>query len=203
MGEITTTAEVDYEACAREVIRNIGYTKEEYGFTDRCDITCSLHSQSPDIAMGVDCAWEAREVDEKDLGAGDQGMMFGYASNETSQYMPMAIEMANELTMRMTYLRKSGILPYLRPDGKSQVTVEYEDGAVKRIEAIVLSAQHDESVTIEQLRRDICENLIKAVIPSSLMDEETKIYINPTGRFVLGGPAADTGLTGRKIIADT
>ena len=199
MGEITTTAEVDYEACAREVIRRIGYTKEEYGFTDNCRITCSLHKQSPDIAMGVNNAMD----DDKELGAGDQGMMFGYACNETPQYMPLAIQLANELTQRLTFVRRAGILPWLRPDGKSQVTVEYVGGKPSRVEAVVISAQHDSDIEIEQLRDGILEHVILAVIPDALWDFNTKIYINPTGRFVLGGPAADTGLTGRKIIADT
>ena len=199
MGEITTNAEVNYEECARQVIRRIGYTKDEYGFTDKCRITCSLHEQSADIAMGVDNAMD----DEKALGAGNQGMMFGYACNETLSYMPLAIQLANELTRRLTYVRRAGILTYLRPDGKSQVTVEYVDGKPNRIEAIVISAQHDPSVHIGQLREEIMDNVILPVIPDALWDANTKIYINPTGRFVLGGPAADTGLTGRKIIADT
>ena len=199
MGEITTNAEVDYEECARQVIRRIGYTRDEYGFTDKCRITCSLHKQSADIAMGVDNAMD----DEKALGAGDQGMMFGYACNETPSYMPLAIQLANELTRRLTYVRRAGILTYLRPDGKSQVTVEYVDGNPHRIEAIVISAQHDDTVPIGKLREEIMDNVILPVIPDALWDANTKIYINPTGRFVLGGPAADTGLTGRKIIADT
>ena len=199
MGEITTGAEVDYEECARQVIRRIGYVKNEYGFSDKCRITCSLHKQSADIAMGVDNAMD----DEKALGAGDQGMMFGYACNETPSYMPLAIQLANELTRRLTYVRRAGILTYLRPDGKSQVTVEYVDGKPHRIEAIVISAQHDDTVPIGKLREEIMDNVILPVIPDALWDANTKIYINPTGRFVLGGPAADTGLTGRKIIADT
>lgn len=199
MGEITTKAQVDYEKCAREVIQRIGYTREEYGFTDSCQITCSLHRQSPDIAMGVNSAMD----DEKELGAGDQGMMFGYACNETPEFMPLAIQLANELTMQLTVVRREGILPYLRPDGKSQVTVEYVDGKPNRVEAVVISAQHDPDVSIEQLREDILDQVILPVIPDALWDSNTKIYINPTGRFVLGGPAADTGLTGRKIIADT
>lgn len=203
MGEITTQANVDYEACARSVIRDIGYTDAEYGFTDQCDITCSLHQQSPDIAMGVNCAWESKASTHNDLGAGDQGMMFGYACNETKTYMPLAIQMANDLVLRLTYLRKAEILPYLRPDGKAQVTVEYDNGVPKRVEAVVVSTQHNPDVEITQLREDIFENLIKVIIPGHMLDENTKIYINPTGRFVFGGPAADTGLTGRKIIADT
>ena len=199
MGEITTGAEVNYEECARQVIRRIGYTKDDYGFTDKCRITCSLHKQSADIAMGVDNAMD----DEKALGAGDQGMMFGYACNETPSYMPLAIQLANELPRRLTYVRRAGILTYLRPDGKSQVTVEYVDGKPQRIEAIVISAQHDDTVPIGKLREEIMDNVILPVIPDALWDANTKIYINPTGRFVLGGPAADTGLTGRKIIADT
>ena len=199
MGEITTGAEVNYEECARQVISRIGYVKNEYGFTDKCRITCSLHKQSADIAMGVDNAMD----DEKALGAGDQGMMFGYACNETPSYMPLAIQLANELTRRLTYVRRAGILTYLRPDGKSQVTVEYVDGKPHRIEAIVISAQHDDTVPIGKLREEIMDNVILPVIPDALWDANTKIYINPTGRFVLGGPAADTGLTGRKIIADT
>ncbi len=194
MGEITTKAKVDYEACARDVIREIGYTKEEYGFTDRCRITCSIHQQSADIAMGVD---------GEETGAGDQGMMFGYACKETPEYMPLAIQLANDLTRRLTLLRKTGELSYLRPDGKSQVTVEYDDLGAKRIDTIVISVQHDPDISIEELRQDIVQHVIRETIPPKMMDAKTKIHINPTGRFVLGGPAADTGLTGRKIIADT
>ena len=199
MGEITTDAEVNYEECARQVIRRIGYTKDEYGFTDKCRITCSLHKQSADIAMGVDNAMD----DEKALGAGDQGMMFGYACNETPSYMPLAIQLANELTRRLTFVRRAGILTYLRPDGKSQVTVEYVDGRPHRVDTVVISVQHDPHVQIGQIREDILDHVIIPTIPDALWDSDTKFYINPTGRFVLGGPAADTGLTGRKIIADT
>ena len=199
MGEITTNAAVNYEECARQVIRRIGYTKQEYGFSDSCKITCSLHKQSSDIAMGVNNAMD----NEQELGAGDQGMMFGYACNETPEFMPLAIQLANELTQRLTYVRRAGILTYLRPDGKSQVTVEYENGKPKRVDAVVISTQHDPTVSIERLREDIWENVILPIIPDAMWDSDTKVYINPTGRFVLGGPAADTGLTGRKIIADT
>ena len=203
MGEITSEADIDYEKAARDVIREIGYTKNEYGFTDRCNITCSIHKQSPDIAMGVDDSIESKNSEEKSTGAGDQGMMFGFACSETENFMPLPIQLANSLTAGLTALRKSGIVNYLRPDGKSQVTVEYHDGKAKRIEAIVVSAQHDPEIDIETLRKDIFEKLILKAIPPELIDEDTKIFINPTGRFVLGGPAADTGLTGRKIIADT
>lgn len=203
MGEITTKAVVDYEECARKVIREIGYTSPDYGFTDQCAITCSLHQQSPDIAVGVNRSLESKESDTADIGAGDQGMMFGYACDETPSYMPLAVQLAHEITHKLAELRKSKQLAYLRPDGKSQVTVEYENGVPRRLEAIVVSAQHDPDVPIEQLRNDIMEYVIKAVVPKNFMDENTKVYINPTGRFVLGGPAADTGLTGRKIIADT
>lgn len=203
MGEITSNADVDYIACAREVIRNIGYTDPDLGFTDQCAITCTLHRQSPDIAMGVNCSWESRGSDRKEIGAGDQGMMFGYACNETEDFMPLALHLSHRLTRRLTYLRKANILPYLRPDGKSQVTVEYDGDEPIRIAAVVISAQHDETVQMEQLREDILENVIRTEIPAKFLDADTKIFINPTGRFVLGGPAADTGLTGRKIIADT
>lgn len=203
MGEITTNASVDYEKCAREVIRNIGYTKKEYGFTDSCAFSSTLHKQSPDIACGVDCALEQIENGEENIGAGDQGMMFGYACNETSTYMPLAISLANILTQQLTALRKNSVLPYLRPDGKAQVTVEYHDDTPARIAAVVVSTQHNPEVSIKQLRDDICNYLIIPLLPASFIDKNTKIYINPTGQFVLGGPAADTGLTGRKIIADT
>lgn len=199
MGEITTKATIDYEACARSVIKDIGYTDPQYGFTNECKISCSLHQQSSDIAMGVNSALD--EADE--LGAGDQGMMFGYACNETESCMPLAIYLANALTKHLTHLRKSNILPYLRPDGKSQVTVEYENNIPRRVDTVVISTQHDPQINIHVLRKDIEEKLIRAIIPADFLDNNTKIYINPTGRFVLGGPAADTGLTGRKIIADT
>jgi len=203
MGEVTSTAVVDFEACARDVIQRIGYTKDEYGFTDRCTFTSAIHTQSTDIAMGVNNALESREHEASDIGAGDQGMMFGYACNETTELMPLAICCANALTKGLTALRKSGKLPYLRPDGKSQVTVAYENGKPIGISAIVVSTQHDPDVDIETLRSDIEKYLIHIVIPENFLLPGASIYINPTGRFVLGGPAADTGLTGRKIIADT
>jgi len=205
MGEITTTAKVDYEAVAREVIRGIGYTKQEYGFDcDTCKISVSLHEQSPDIAMGVDHSLEAKEgCDEDELGAGDQGMMFGYACDETPELMPLPVALAHKLTRKLAQVRKQGLLKYLRPDGKSQVTVEYDDGVPARVDAVVLSAQHDPDVSMEKLRDDLLKYVIFAAIPSSLIDDETRFFINPTGRFVYGGPAADTGLTGRKIIVDT
>ena len=199
MGEITSRANVDYEAIVRDVIRRIGYTKDEYGFTDQSWFTSGIHTQSPDIAMGVDSA-----SDESDsTGAGDQGMMFGYACDETPELMPAAICWAHALTRGLTQLRKSGELPYLRPDGKAQVTVMYDGQTPVGIAAVVVSAQHDPDVDMDTLRRDIEEKLIRRALPESMLTAETKIYINPTGRFVLGGPAADTGLTGRKIIADT
>ncbi len=199
MGEITTKAVVDYVQIARDVIKSIGYTKDEYGFTDKCNITCSLHEQSPDIAMGVNNAYE----DKDELGAGDQGMMFGYASDETEELMPLAIALARNLTSALTYARENNILNYLRPDGKAQVTIEYEDDIAKRIDAVVVSTQHDPDIELEKLREDIKNTIIIPNLPKRLLDENTKFYINPTGRFVLGGPAADTGLTGRKIIVDT
>ncbi|MGN0906919.1 MAG: methionine adenosyltransferase [Bullifex sp.] len=192
MGEVTTKAAVDYEAIIRKTIADIGYTKDEYLFTDRTKVIVTIHTQSPDIALGVD-----RE------GAGDQGMMFGYASDETEEYLPLAFTLAHRLTSSLTEARVSGEIPYLRPDGKSQVTVQYDNGRITRVDTVVLSAQHDEDIDTETLRKDLLEKVIRKIIPSSLLDDETKYYINPTGRFVLGGPAADTGLTGRKIIADT
>ncbi len=199
MGEITTKAHVDYKAVARRVIHDIGYTKPEYGFDENATITCSIHEQSGDIAMGVNNAYE----DSETLGAGDQGMMFGYANSEGEEYMPLALTLARKLTAVLTEKRESGEISYLRPDGKSQVTIEYDDGKAKRIDAVVLSAQHDPTVSLEDLRKDIKEKIIIPSLPSDMIDENTKFFINPTGRFVLGGPAADTGLTGRKIIVDT
>ena len=206
MGEISTSCYVDIQAIARETVKEIGYNSNKMGFdADTCGIITSIHEQSADIAMGVDNSVEHRETsDVADLiGAGDQGMMFGYATNETEEYMPMPLTLAHKLTRRLTKVRKDGILNYLRPDGKSQVTVEYEDGKVKRIEAVVISTQHDENVTTEKLREDVKREVIEAVLPKELLDENTKYYINPTGRFEIGGPHGDSGLTGRKIIVDT
>ena len=199
MGEITTKANVDYKEIARKVIRKIGYTKPEYGFDDSAAITSSIHQQSSDIAMGVDSAYE----DSSTLGAGDQGMMFGYATDETEECMPLALSLSRNLTMALRDARESGKLPFLRPDGKSQITVEYDGRTAKRIDTVVLSTQHDEDIKLDDLRHEILEEIIKPNLPRNLLDENTRYFINPTGRFVLGGPAADTGLTGRKIIADT
>lgn len=200
MGEITSKASPNFEKIARRCIAKIGYTRPEYGFDAKSvNITCSIHEQSPDIAMGVDAAADG----SKDVGAGDQGMMFGYACDETTELMPLSITLAHALTCRLTEVRKSGLLPYLRPDGKAQVTVEYVDGAPIRVDTVVVSAQHDPDIDVKVLRKDILERVVFPVIDAKLLDENTKYYINPTGRFVLGGPAADTGLTGRKIICDT
>lgn len=199
MGEITTDADVDYEAVARKVIRDIGYNRPEYGFDDSIAVSVSVHEQSPDIALGVDAPFENRLA----AGAGDQGMMFGYANKESSVYMPLGTVLARKLSMSLTAARKDGVLSYLRPDGKSQITVEYDGENPFRISAVVLSAQHDPDVPVKRLREDLMDAVIREVIPEGLLDSDTKFYINPTGRFVYGGPAADSGLTGRKIIADT
>ena len=209
-GEITTKAVIDYQKIVRDTIREIGYDDSSKGFdADTCAVFVALDQQSPDIAMGVDKALEARESSMTDeqieaIGAGDQGMMFGYATNETPEYMPYSINLAHKLTRKLTEVRKNGTLEYLRADGKSQVSVEYdENDKPVRLEAIVISTQHDEKVTQEQIHEDIRKYVIDAVVDATMVDENTKIYINPTGRFVIGGPHGDAGLTGRKIIVDT
>ncbi len=206
MGEITTTATVDYERIVRDTIRAIGYTDKSIGFdADTCDVRIAIDRQSPDIALGVNLSLEAKEGrgDGLDTGAGDQGLMFGYACDQTEELMPLPISLAHKLAIRLTEVRKNGTLDYLRPDGKTQVTVEYQNGEPKRIDALVISSQHSADVELGQIREDIIKNVIAPIVPSSLVDGDTKIYVNPTGRFVVGGPAGDTGLTGRKIIVDT
>ena len=207
MGEITTTAQVDIPAIVREVVCDIGYNNPYACFDgNTCAVMVSLDKQSPDIAIGVDKSLEHKdgEEDEYNLhGAGDQGMMFGYACDETEELMPLSISLAHKMSKRLTDVRKSGELGYLNPDGKTQVTIEYNDGEPTRVDAVVVSSQHLEEVSLETLRKDILEKVIKPIIPANLFDEQTKIYINPTGRFVVGGPQGDTGLTGRKIIVDT
>ena len=204
MGEITTTASVDIPAIARDVIKETGYDNSEYGFDYKtCAILTSIDKQSPDIAMGVDNALEGRENNEYDTGAGDQGMMFGYACDETEELMPLTASLAHALAKKLTAVRKSGEVPYLLPDGKTQITVEYDDGTPVRIDTVVVSSQHKADVSQEQLHKDITEKVILPTIPASLLDDATKILINPTGRFVVGGPQGDSGLTGRKIIVDT
>ena len=206
VGEISTTATIEVSDIVRQTIREVGYDRAKYGFDcDTCGVICALDKQSGDIAMGVDNALEFKEGEEgQGHGAGDQGMMFGFACDETETYMPMAIHLAHKMARRLTEVRKSGELSYLRPDGKTQVTVEYdENGKVKRIDAIVVSSQHDAAVEMSQLRADILNAVIKTTVPAELIDADTKIFINPTGRFVVGGPQGDSGHTGRKIIVDT
>lgn len=207
MGEISTKCYVDIPKVVRETIREIGYDRAKYGFDcDTCAVMTTIDEQSADIAMGVDEALESRKGEKDDVesvGAGDQGMMFGYATNETPEFMPYSIAMAHRLSRRLTEVRKNGTLNYLRPDGKTQVTVEYEGDKPKRIDAIVISTQHGEDVSLKQIEKDLKEYVINAVIPEDFLDDKTKYYINPTGRFVVGGPQGDSGLTGRKIIVDT
>ena len=207
LGEITTSSYVDIQKVVRETIREIGYTRAKFGFDcDTCGVITSINEQSADIALGVDNALESKEgLEEKynKIGAGDQGMVFGYATNETEEYMPMPIVLAHKLTKRLSEVRKDKTLEYLRPDGKSQVTVEYSNGKVKRIDTVVISSQHSPKVSSEKIREDIINEVIKKVIPEKFLDENTKYYINPTGRFEIGGPMGDSGLTGRKIIVDT
>ncbi|MGM9567934.1 MAG: methionine adenosyltransferase [Clostridia bacterium] len=198
-GEITTDCYVDISRIARDTILDIGYTRAKYGFDgETCAVLTSIKEQSPDIAMGVN-----KSKDDESTGAGDQGMMYGYATDETEELMPMPIIMAHRLTKQLAKVRKEGVLPYLRPDGKSQVTVEYENDQVKRIDTVVISTQHDDHISHDELEKDIIEKVIKAVLPAELLDENTVYHVNPTGRFVIGGPQGDAGVTGRKIIVDT
>lgn len=204
MGEITTTANIDIPSIVRETVREIGYTSSEYGFdANTCAVYTILDKQSPDIAMGVNNALEGREQNENDTGAGDQGMMFGFACSETPELMPMPISLAHKLSKKLTEVRKNGTIPYLLPDGKTQVTVEYDGNKPVRVDTVVVSSQHKAEAALDQIRADIIEKVIKTTVPAELLDENTKYFVNPTGRFVVGGPMGDSGLTGRKIIVDT
>ena len=207
MGEVSTTANVDYEAVARKAVCEIGYDCERATFDgNTCEVNVFLDTQSPDIAMGVNESFELKdgeEVEANQLGAGDQGMMFGYACDETPELMPLAISLAQKMALRLTQVRKDGTLPYLRPDGKTQVTIEYDGDVAKRVHTVVVSTQHDDDISLDKIREDIIAEVIRPVIPEALIDDETKIFVNPTGRFVIGGPQGDSGLTGRKIIVDT
>ncbi len=207
MGEITTNAYVDIPATVRRTVKEIGYDNAEYGFDcNTCAVLSSIHEQSPDIALGVDKSFEAKEgtiTDDYDTGAGDQGMMFGYACDETPELMPLPISLAHRLAKQLTAVRKNGTLPYLRPDGKTQVTIEYDDNKPVRIDTIVISSQHGSDVSLDKIREDIIREVINPIAGGEMMDKDTKIFVNPTGRFVIGGPQGDTGLTGRKIIVDT
>ena len=206
-GEVTTKTYVNIPRLAREVVREVGYTRSAIGFdAETCGVSVSIDEQSPDIAMGVDRSWESRSGDDAEferIGAGDQGMMFGYACQETEELMPLPIVLAHNLTRHLSAMRKNGDIPYLRPDGKSQVTIEYDGDRPVRVEAVVVSTQHDPEIPLEEIRREVRERVIDHVLPKTMFDEQTHVYVNPTGRFVIGGPKGDAGLTGRKIIADT
>lgn len=204
MGEISTKCYVDIPKIARNVIKDIGYNQSEYGFDSKnCSVISNIDEQSPDIAMGVDKALEARDTDEMEIGAGDQGMMFGFACDETPELMPMPIMYAHKLAKRLAEVRKKDIIPYLRPDGKTQVTVEYEDGVPVAVDTIVVSTQHDENISLDRIKNDIIDHVINPIIPSDFILKTTKIFVNPTGKFIIGGPVGDSGLTGRKTMVDT